>query len=63
MHENNVKKTFFYLSPDAKVIIFSTPTPVGVWESIHLKKVLFGQCCDSSKVAFVTQPESRIKIY
>ena len=29
-----------YLLPDAKVIIFSTPTPVAVWESIHLGKLL-----------------------
>lgn len=44
--------------PDAKVIIFPTPTPVSVWESVHLAKLRFGHSCDSSKVAFVTQPES-----
>lgn len=44
--------------PDAKVIIFSAPTPVSVRESVHLSKLVFGQSCNSSKVAFVTQPES-----
>ena len=42
--------------PDAKVIIFSAPTPVSVRETIHLVKLVSGQSRDSSKVAFVTQP-------
>lgn len=44
-------------SPDTKVVVFSTPAPVGVRESIYLKKLCFGHRCHSSEVAFVTQPE------
>lgn len=45
-------------SPDAKVIIFSTPAPVCIWKPIHFKKLVSAQGSDSSKVAFITQPES-----
>lgn len=44
------------VSPDAKVIIFSTPTPVSVWEPIHLQELLSGQSSDPTKVTAVPQP-------
>lgn len=51
------------ISPDAKVIVFPTPTPVIVWEPVHFTKLVLGQSSDSTKVAFVTQSVEKINNY
>lgn len=46
-------------SPDAQIIVFAAPAPVGVGKSIYLAKLISGQCCDASKITFVSQPVNK----
>lgn len=48
-------------SPDAQVIVFPSPAPVSVGKPIYLTKLVSGQCRDSSKITFVTQPVKKKK--
>lgn len=55
----NIASLYLLDSPDAQIVVLAAPAPVSVGKSIYLTKLISGQCCDATKITFVSQPVNR----